>query len=271
MEFVCSLDASLTFSSWLVTKTRQRSFLSQSYATRAHLGKGVLQTILHAVGIRVPAGFDALWLFPNHGSVSFCESPERESCDEDCNQHQGSNQHTNNGEKRIVEKEDSGFQPIYDPYRWIEWDGGLRLIDHQHIAIACRIIPSSIAGIHNGRSKGCVCFLFDETSFFQVSADSISFQVHGRSNVMGGKMVGSAQLNPAIIGRRSNPDRLSIDERSGFPEANMPSVCNIVGGLFKSKILNSPKDGLLGPPRNFTTLSPKNKGQRKEQAGAGHR
>ncbi len=29
--------------------------------------------------------------------------------------------------------------------------------------------------------------------------------------------------------------------------------------------------GLLGPPRNFTTLSPKNKGQRKEQAGAGHR
>src|SRR5260370_30723387 len=28
---------------------------------------------------------------------------------------------------------------------------------------------------------------------------------------------------------------------------------------------------LLGPPRNFTTLSPKINGQRKEQAGAGHR
>jgi hypothetical protein len=28
---------------------------------------------------------------------------------------------------------------------------------------------------------------------------------------------------------------------------------------------------LLGPPINFTTLSPKNKGQRKEHAGEGHR
>ncbi len=31
------------------------------------------------------------------------------------------------------------------------------------------------------------------------------------------------------------------------------------------------RGGLLGPPRNFTTLSPKNKGQRKEQAGESHR
>src|SRR5205823_3683725 len=69
-----------------------------------------------------------------------------------------------------------------------------------------------------------------------------SFQVNGRSNVMGGKMVGSAQLNPAIVGCLSNPDELSTNERSGLPEANMPSVCDIVGGLFKSEILNSPKD-----------------------------
>jgi len=29
--------------------------------------------------------------------------------------------------------------------------------------------------------------------------------------------------------------------------------------------------GLLGPPINFTTLSPNNKGQRNEQTGEGHR
>ena len=59
---------------------------------------------------------------------------------------------------------------------------------------------------------------------------------------MGGKMVGSAQLNPAIIGCLSNPDELPTDKRAGLPKANMPTVCDIVGGLFKSEILDSPKD-----------------------------
>src|SRR6266581_8451385 len=72
---------------------------------------------------------------PASGAVSFRESPERESRDEHCNQHQESNQHTNNGEKRIVEEEDASFQSVYDPYRLLEWDGGLCIIDHQHISI----------------------------------------------------------------------------------------------------------------------------------------
>src|SRR5258707_15616579 len=59
---------------------------------------------------------------------------------------------------------------------------------------------------------------------------------------MGGEMGGSAQLNPAIIGCLSYPDELSTDERSGLPEANMPAVCDIVGGLFKRQILDSAKD-----------------------------
>ena len=59
---------------------------------------------------------------------------------------------------------------------------------------------------------------------------------------MGGKMVGSAQLDPTIIGGLSNPHELSIDECSGLPEANMPAVCDIVGGPFKREILDSPKD-----------------------------
>jgi len=60
--------------------------------------------------------------------------------------------------------------------------------------------------------------------------------------MMGGEMVGSTQLDPTIIGGLSNPHKLSIDERSGLPEANMPAVCDIVGGLFKSEILDAPKD-----------------------------
>src|SRR5258708_39583699 len=95
---------------------------------------------------------EPIWLFALQGLVSFCESPERESCDEYCNQHQESNQHTNNGEKCIVEEECSGFQSVYDPCWSIEWDGSLRIIDHQHIAIALIIISAPIAGIHNGRS-----------------------------------------------------------------------------------------------------------------------
>src|SRR5260370_25891638 len=184
---------------------------------------------------------EPIWLFALQGLVSFREAPERESCDEYCNQHQESNQHTKS-EERIVEEEHPGFQSVYDPCRLIEWDGDLRVIDHQHIAIACIIIPSPIAGIHNGRSECCVRFLFDQAGFFQVSTDSISFQIHGWSNVMVGKMVGATQLNPSIIGCLSNPDELSTDERSGLPEANMPAVCDIVGGLFKCQILDSPKD-----------------------------
>ncbi len=190
----------------------------------------------------VPCPGGLIGLFPLQGPVPFRESPEHESCDEHCNQHQEGNQRTKKSEERIVDEEDAVFQSVYDPRRWIERDGSLRIVDHQHIAIACIIIPTPIAGIHNGRSKCYVRFLFDETSFFQVSADGISFQVHGRSNVMGGKMVGSAQLNPAIIRGLPNPDELSPDERSGLPEANMSAVCDIVGGLFKSEILDSPKD-----------------------------
>src|SRR5216683_1438658 len=184
---------------------------------------------------------EPIWLFALQGLVSFRESPEHESCDEHCNQHQESNQHTKS-EERIVEEEDLVFQSFYDPYWLIEWDGSLGIVDNQHIAIAFIIIPSPIAGIQNGRSKRCIRFFFDQAGFFQVSADSISFQVHGRSNMMGGKMGGSAQFNPAIIGCLSYPDELSTDERSRLPEANMPAVCDIVGGLFKRQILDSPKD-----------------------------
>src|SRR5258708_32357890 len=190
----------------------------------------------------IPCPGGLIGLFPLQGPVPFRESPEHESCDEHGNQHQEGNQRTNKGEKRIVDEEDAVFQSVYDPRRWSERDGSLRIVDHQHIAIALIIIASPIASIHNGRSKGCVRFLFDQTSFSQVSADGISFQVHGRSNVMGGKMAGSAQLNPAILGGLPNPDELSTDERSGLPEANVPAVCDIVGGLFKSEILDSPKD-----------------------------
>src|SRR6266446_671241 len=185
---------------------------------------------------------EPIWLFALQGLVTFRESPEHEPCAEHCNQHQESNQHPNNGEEGIVEEKDLVFQSFYDPYWLIEWDGNLRIVNHQHITVTFIIIPSSIAGIQNGRSKRCIRFFFDQTGFFQVSADSISFQVHGRSNVMGGEMGGSAQLNPAIIGCLSNPDELSTDERSGLPEANMPAVCDIVGGLFKREILDSPKD-----------------------------
>ncbi len=170
------------------------------------------------------------------------ESQEHESCAEHCNQHQESNQRPKNCEERIVEEKDAVFQSIYDPRRLIEWDGSLRIIDHQHITIALIIIASSIASIHNGRSKCCIRFFFDQTGFFQVSADGISSQVHGRSNVMGGKMVGATQLDPAIIGSLSNPDELSPDERSGLPEANMSAVCDIIGGFFKREILDPPKD-----------------------------
>ena len=71
----------------------------------------------------------------------------------------------------------------------------MRIVDYQHIAIAFIIISSPIAGIQNGRSKCLVRFLGDQTGCFQVRADGISFQVNGGSNVMGGKMVGSAQLD----------------------------------------------------------------------------
>jgi len=90
--------------------------------------------------------------------------------------------------------------------------------------------------------KFSVCFLFDQTGFFKVSSDCISFQVNGGSNVMGGKMVGPTELNPSIIRGLSNPDELSTYERSCLPESNMPSILDIVGWLFKSQILYSPKD-----------------------------
>src|SRR6266478_74971 len=94
---------------------------------------------------------EPIWLFALQGLVSFREAPEREACDEYFNQDQESNQHPKSGEEGIVEEKDAGFQSVYDPCRLIEWDGDLRVIDHQHIAIACMIIPSPIAGIHNGR------------------------------------------------------------------------------------------------------------------------
>src|SRR5258706_2347840 len=118
----------------------------------------------------------------------------------------------------------------------------MRVVDHQHIAITFIIIPSPIACIHNGRSNCTVRFLFDQTCFFQISADGISFQVNSGSNMMGGKMGGPTELNPMIIGGLSQPDELSTDERSCLPESNMPSILDIVGWLFKSQILDSPKD-----------------------------
>src|SRR5258707_14142826 len=124
----------------------------------------------------------------------------------------------------------------------MEWDGSMRVVDHQHIAVAFIIISSPIAGIQNGRSKCSVLFLFDQAGFFQVSADGISFQVNGGSNVMGGKMVCPTELNPSIIGGLSYPDELSTDERPSLPESNMPSILDIVGWLFKRHILDSPKD-----------------------------
>ena len=107
-----------------------------------------------------------IWLFPYHGPVSFHESPEHQSYAEHCSQHQESNQHAKDSEERIVEEKDSVFESLYSPCRLIEWDGGLGVIDHQHIAIACIIIPSSIAGRQNGRSKCCICFLFGQARFF---------------------------------------------------------------------------------------------------------
>ena len=55
-------------------------------------------------------------------------------------------------------------------------------------------------------------------------------------------MVGPTELNPMIIGGLSYPGELSPDECSGLPEANMPSILDIVGGLFKGQVLDSPKD-----------------------------
>ena len=55
-------------------------------------------------------------------------------------------------------------------------------------------------------------------------------------------MVGATQLDPMIIGGLSHPDELSPDEGSSLPEPNMPAVLDIVGGLFKRQILNSPKN-----------------------------
>src|SRR6266536_3253240 len=136
-------------------------------------------------------------------------------------------------EERIVEAEDPIFQVVDHPCLLIEWDGSSRIVDHQHIAIAFVIISSPLAGRENGRSKCCVLFIFDQACFFQVSADGISFQINGRSNVMGGKMVGPTELNPPIIGGLSHPDELSPKEHSGLPEANMPAVLDIVGGPFK--------------------------------------
>src|SRR5712692_8424994 len=118
----------------------------------------------------------------------------------------------------------------------------MRIGYHKHITIAFIIISSPIPRIHNGMGKCSVCFLFDQTGFFKVSADCISFKVNGGSNVMGWKMVCPTELNPSIIGGLSNPDELSTYERSCLPESNMPSILDIVGWLFKSQILNSPKD-----------------------------
>ncbi len=118
----------------------------------------------------------------------------------------------------------------------------MRIVYHQHIAIAFIIISSPILRVQNGMGKFSVRFLFDQTGFFKVSSDCISFQVNGGSNVMGGKMVGPTELNPSIIRGLSNPDELSTYERSCLPEPNMPSFLDIVGWLFKSQILYSPKD-----------------------------
>jgi len=123
----------------------------------------------------------------------------------------------------------------------MECDGSLCVVDHQYIAITLIVIPSPISGIHNRRSKGGVRFFFDQIGFFQVRPNTISFQVYGGSNMMGGKMGGSAQLNAAIIGRRSYPDGLPIDERTSPPDSNMAPVLDIVGGLFKGQILDPPK------------------------------
>ncbi len=43
-------------------------------------------------------------------------------------------------------------------------------------------------------------------------------------------------------GQHQSGVRSNTDERSGLPEANVSAVCDIVGGLFKSEILDSPKD-----------------------------
>ena len=138
---------------------------------------------------------EPIWLFALQGLVSFRESPEHKPCAEHCNQHQESNQHTKS-EKRVVDEEHPGFQSVHDPCRLIEWDGSLGIVDNQHITVTFIIIPSPVAGIQNGRSKRCIRFFFDQTGFFQVSTDSISFQVHGRSNVMGGKMGGPLSSIP---------------------------------------------------------------------------
>jgi len=145
-------------------------------------------------------------------------------------------------QERVVEAKDPIFQIVDDRCRLLEWDGSRRIVDHQHIAIAFIIISSPVARIHYGRGKCCVLFLFDQTCFSQVSAYCISFQINGRSNMMGGKMVGPAELNPLVIGGLSHPDELSPDERSCLPESNMPADSDIGGGLFKRQILDSPKD-----------------------------
>src|SRR5258708_26461274 len=139
----------------------------------------------------IPCPGGLIGVFPRQGPVPFRESPEHESCDEHGNERKESHQCTNNGEKRIVDEEDAVFQSVYDPRWWSERDGSLRIIDHQDSPIALIIIPASIAGKENGRRKGSIRFFSDQTSFCQVSTNSISFQVHSGSNMMSGKMIGT--------------------------------------------------------------------------------
>ena len=84
------------------------------------------------------------------------------------------------------------------------------------------------------------CFARACKSTISMSLDSRGLRVLG--DVMGWKMVCPTELNSSIIGGLSNPDELSTDERSCLPEANVPAVCDIVGGFFKREILDSPKD-----------------------------
>ncbi len=69
----------------------------------------------------------------------------------------------------------------------------------------------------------------------------------------------------AQAARASRGTHWRLNEKLSEGEIDLPGNLPIRLWIFTMQ------HGLLGPPRNFTTLSPKNKGQRKEQAGAGHR
>src|SRR5258708_15670311 len=109
-------------------------------------------------------------------------------------------------QERIIEEKESVFQLVDHPSWRCSLDRNICVVDYQHITIAFIKVSSPIACSENGRSKGFVSFFGDQTSFLQVSADGISFQINSGRNVMGGKMVRRTDLNPAIIGCLSNPD-----------------------------------------------------------------